>query len=213
MVSELISSDIVSILLFVSPGFLTIGLIGKFYGITIKMEQFEKTAWSLIASVPIGILFFYINGISKIDTFFDYFISHPFLSLIEIGVFSLILAISISLIFRYNILERISKKLIYANESSVLTDHSVWDGFMVRNFKKPVIIKMQDIEYKGWLSANSTRDEKREIVLDQPVIVYTDKDGNTKDYSCGHQIILFGDDIKSIIVLEVIEEMNSQTKS
>ena len=202
MVSELISSEIISILIFVSPGFLTIALIGKFYGITINMEQFEKTTWSLIASVPIGIFFFYINGISKIDTFFDYFILHPFLSLIEIGVFSLILAVSISLIFKCNILEKISKKFIYKNESSFLTDHSVWDGFMLRNLQKPVIVKTQDLEYKGWLSANSTRDEKREIVLDQPVIVYTDKDGDTKDYPSGIQIILFEDDIKSIILLE-----------
>lgn len=202
MVSDFFSSDIISILLFVSPGFLTIAFVGKFYGITINMEQFEKTTWSLIASIPIGILFFYINGISKIETFLDYFISYPFLSLIEIGVFSLILAISISLIFRHNILERISKKLIYSNEFSVLTDHSVWDGFMVRNFKKPVIVKTNELEYKGWLSANSTRDEKREIVLDKPVIVYTDNMGNTTDYPAGMQIILFGDDIKSITLLE-----------
>ena len=49
MASELISSDIISTLIFVSPGFLTIALIGKFYGTTINMKQFEKTVWSLIA--------------------------------------------------------------------------------------------------------------------------------------------------------------------
>ncbi len=202
MASEIISSDIVSILLFVSPGFLTIALIGKFYGITINMEQFERTAWSLITSVPIGILFFYINGISGIDTFFTQFITHPFLSLIEIFVICFILAVSISLIFRYNILDRIRKGLIYRNVGSVSVDHSVWDGFMSRNIMKPVIVKTSDLEYKGWLSANSNRDEKREIVLDQPQIVYTNKNGETKDFSCGKQIILFGDDIKSIILLE-----------
>lgn len=202
MVSDLISSDIVSFLLFVSPGFLTIALIGKLYGITINMEQFEKTVWSLIASVPIGILFFYNNGINKIDIFLEYFISNPFVSILEIGLFSFILAIFISLILRYKILERISKKIIYTNESSVLTDHSVWDGFMFRNFKKPVIVKTLNSEYKGWLSSNSTRNEKREIVIDQPVLVYTNKKGETQDFPMGVQIILFGEDIKSITVLE-----------
>lgn len=203
MVSELISSDIISILLFVSPGFLTIALIGKLYGITINnMKQFEKTTWSLMASVPIGILFFYVNGVNNIDFFLNYFISHPFISLLEIGLFSFILAVFISLILRYKTLERISKKIIYTNESSVLTDHSVWDGFMFRNFKMPVIVRTLDSEYKGWLSANSTREEKREIVIDQPVIIYTDKEGNTQDFPIGRQIILFGEDIKSITVLE-----------
>lgn len=209
MVSELFSQDIVSILLFVSPGFLTIALIGKFYGITINMGQFEKTTWSLIASVPIGILFFYINGINQIDTFFDYFILHPFWSLIEIGIFCLILALFISLTLKNNILERISKNLIYRNESCVFTDHSVWDGFMLKNYTKSVIVKTHDLEYKGWLSANSLRDEKREIVLDQPVIVYVDEDGNTVDYPSGSQIILFGDDIKSITLLNENEGQTS----
>ena len=202
MVSELISSDIVSILLLVSPGFVTIALIGKLSGITIYMEQFEKTTWSLIASVPIGILFFFTNGLNKIDNFLDYFISHPFLSLFEIGLFCFILAVFISLILRYKILEIISKNIIYTNESSVLTDHSVWDGFMFKNFKRPVIVRTLDSEYKGWLSASSTRDEKREVVIDQPVIIYTDKDGNTQDFPLGRQIILFGEDIKSITILE-----------
>lgn len=202
MVSEFISSDIVSLLLFVSPGFLTIAFIGKFYGITIHMEQFEKTTWSLIASVPIGILFFYLNDINKIDLFLEYFISHPFLSLFEIVLFSMVLSVSISLLLKYNILEKISRKIIYKNDSVVLTDHSVWDGFMIRNYKKPVIVKTPDFEYKGWLSANSIREEKKEIVLDQPAIVDTDESGNTNDFPCGKQIILFEDDIKSIIVLE-----------
>lgn len=208
MVYEFISSDIVSILLFVSPGFLTIALIGKFYGITIHMEQFEKTTWSLIASVPIGILFLSINSITDIDLFLEYFISHPFLSLFEIGVFSVVLAVFISLIFKYNILEKISKKIIYKNDSVVLTDHSVWDGFMIRNYRKPVIAKTTDLEYKGWLSANSIREEKKEIVLDQPVIVYADDEGNTIDFPCGKQIILFGDDIKSITVIEENKTQN-----
>ncbi len=201
MASEYISSDIVSILLFVSPGFLTIALVGKFYGIAIKMEQFERTAWSLITSVPIGILFFYLNGISKIDAFLEFFISHPFLSLFEIGIISVILAIVVSLIFKYNILEKISKLFIYTSDDRILTDLAVWDRFMLKNFKKPVIVKTQELEYKGWLSSNSIRDEKREIVLDQPVIVYIDENGNSADFPSGKQIILFGDDIKSITVL------------
>lgn len=202
MVSEYISSDIVSILLFVSPGFLTIALIGKFYGITIRMEEFEKTAWSLIASLPIEILFFYLNGINKVDLFLEFFVSHPLLSLFEIGIFSMVLAILISLILKYNLLERLSKIIIYRNDSSVLIDQFVWDRFMIRNYSKPVIVKTPDCEYKGWLSAHSIREEIKEIVLDQPVIVYTDNEGDTKDFPCGKQIILFGDDIQSITVLE-----------
>ena len=202
MASELISSDIISTLLFVSPGFLTIALIGKFYGTTINMQQFEKTVWSLIASVPIGILFFYINDINEIDLFLEYFITHPVSSLLEIGIFSMILAISISLVLKWAILEKISKRIIYKDDSSIRVEHTVWDGFMERNFEKPVIVRTHGLEYKGWLSANSTKEEKKEIVLDQPAIIYTDEDGNTKDFDCGIQIILFGDDIKSITVLE-----------
>ncbi len=202
MASEYISSDIVSILLFVSPGFLTIALVGKFYGIAIKMEQFERTVWSLIASVPIGIIFFHLNSINKMDDFLEYFISHPFSSLFEIGIISVTVSIVVSLIFKHNILENISLKLIYSSDSRTLTDLSVWDRFMIKNFRKPVIVKTQDLEYKGWLSSNSIRDEKKEIVLDQPVVVYTDENGNSEDYPSGKQIILFGDDIKSITVLE-----------
>lgn len=202
MVSELISSDIISTLLFVSPGFLTIALIGKFYGTTINMQQFEKTVWSLIASVPIGIIFFYINDINEIDLFLEYFITHPVSSLLEIGIFSIILAISISLVLKWAILEKISEIVIYKDASSIRVEHTVWDGFMERNFEKPVIVRTYGLEYKGWLSANSTKEEKKEIVLDQPAIIYTDEDGNTKDFDCGMQIILFGDDIKSITVLE-----------
>jgi hypothetical protein len=202
MVSEYISGDIISILLFVSPGFLTIALIGKFYGITINMEQFEKTTWSLIASVPIGITFFYINSINQIDLFLEYFISHPFSSLFQISLLSMVLAIFISMILKSNLLEKISRKIVYINESSVLADHSVWDGFMKRNYRKPVIVKTPDLEYKGWLSANSIREERKEIVLDQPVIVYTDDEGTTQDFPCGGRILLFGEDIKSITVLE-----------
>lgn len=202
MASEYISSDIVSILLFVSPGFLTIAFIGKFYGITINMEKFEKTIWSLIASVPIGILFFHLNGINKIDLFFEYFILHPFMSSFQIISFSLILAISVSKIFKSGILEKMSHELIYKNTSVFLTDNTVWDRFMQKNIEKPIIARTHDLEYKGWLSANSIRDEKREIVLDSPVIVYIDEKGNTVDYPLGKQIILFGEDIKSITVLE-----------
>lgn len=202
MASEYISSDIVSILLFVSPGFLTIAFIGKFYGITINMEKFEKTVWSLIASVPIGILFFHLNGINKIDLFFEYFILHPFMSSFQIISFSLILAISVSKIFKSGILEKMSHELIYKNTSVFLTDNTVWDRFMQKNIEKPIIARTHDLEYKGWLSANSIRDEKREIVLDSPVIVYIDEKGNTVDYPLGKQIILFGEDIKSITVLE-----------
>lgn len=202
MVSELFSSDIISTLLFVSPGFLTIALIGKFYGTTINMKQFEKTVWSLIASVPIGIIFFHINDINEIDLFLEYFISHPVSSLLEICIFSMILAISISLILKLAILEKISKKIIYRNASSIRVEHTVWDGFMEKNFKEPIIVRTHDLEYKGWLSANSTKEDKKEIVLDHPTIVYTDKDGNTEDFDCGMQIILFEDDIKSITVLE-----------
>ncbi len=201
MVSGYISSDIVSILLFVSPGFITIALTGKLYGITIKMEQFERTVWSLIASVPIGILFFYFNGINEFDAFLNYFISHPFLSLFEIVIFSVILAIASSVLFSHDLLEKISQKLIHTGDS-VLVAQSVWDGFMVTNFGKPVIVKTQDLEYKGWLYSNSMQEEKREIVLDKPVIIYTDNQGNTEDFPCGEQIILFGEQIKSIIVLE-----------
>ena len=202
MVSELISSDIISTLIFVSPGFLTIALIGKFYGTTINMKQFEKTVWSLIASVPIGILFFYINDINEIDLFLEYFISRPVSSLLEIGIFSIILAISVSLVLKWAILEKISKMVIYRNASSIRVGHTVWDRFMERNFKKPVIVRTHGLEYKGWLSANSTKEEKKEIVLDQPAIIYTDEDGNSEDFCCGVQIILFEDDIKSITVLE-----------
>ena len=202
MVSELISSDIISTLIFVSPGFLTIALIGKFYGTTINMKQFEKTVWSLIASVPIGILFFYINDINETDLFLEYFISRPVSSLLEIGIFSIILAISVSLVLKWAILEKISKMVIYRNASSIRVGHTVWDRFMERNFKKPVIVRTHGLEYKGWLSANSTKEEKKEIVLDQPAIIYTDEDGNSEDFGCGVQIILFEDDIKSIPVLE-----------
>lgn len=205
MVSEFISADIISLLLFVTPGFLTIALIGKFYGITINMEQFEKTTWSLIASVPIGITFFYLNNIQEIDVFLEYFISHPFSSLFQIALFSMVLAIFISKILKSNLLQKISRKIIYKNESSVLADHSVWDGFMTRNYRKPVIVKTPDLEYKGWLSANSNREERREIVLDQPTIVYTHDDGTKQDFPCGRQILLFGEDIKSVTVLEDTE--------
>ena len=201
MVSELISSNIISILLFVSPGFLTIALIGKLYGITINMKSFEKTVWSLIASVPIGIIFFYLNNINKIDLFLEYFISHPFLSFLEIGILITILAFVISFILKWSILEKISKNFIYRNDSSVLNDRTAWDGFMIRNSKKPVVVMTPYLEYKGWLSASSTKKEKKEIVLDQPVIVYTDEEGNTEDFPCGKQIILFGDSIKSITIL------------
>lgn len=202
MVSEYISSDIISILLFVSPGFLTIALVGKIYGIAIRMEQFEKTVWSLIASVPIGILFVSLNGIGNIDSFLNYFISHPFLSIVEIISFSLILAILVSVIIHRRILEKISSTIIYKNARIVKTDHTVWDRFMDKNFNKPIIAKTHDLEYKGWLSANSTRHEKREIVLDNPVLIYTDENGNTEDFPCGEQIILFEEDIKSITILE-----------
>jgi len=205
MVTEFISGEFISILLFVSPGFLTIALIGKFYGITINMEQFEKTTWSLIASVPIGTTFFYINNINKIELFLEYFISHPFSSLFQISLFSMVLALFISKILKSNLLEKISRKIIYINESSVLTDHSVWDGFMRRNYKKPIIVKTPDLEYKGWLSASSNREERKEIVLDQPTIVYTDDTGNTQDFPCGRRILLFGEDIKSVTVLEETE--------
>lgn len=212
MVSEFISSDIISILLFVSPGFLTIALIGKFYGITIHMEQFEKTAWSLIVSVPIGVLFFYLNGINNIDLFWGYFVSRPFLSLFEISLFSIVLALFVSILLKYNILEKISQKIIYRNNPDVLIDRSVWDRFMTRNFREPVIIKTSDLEYKGWLSAHSIREENKEIVIDKPVIVYTDDDGNTTDFPCGKQIILFGDDIHSITALEADTISNKTVK-
>ena len=202
MASEFISSDIISILLFVSPGFLTIALIGKFYGVTIHMEQFEKTVWSLIVSVPIGVLFFYLNGIDKFDLFWNYFVSHPFLSLFEISLFSMGLALFISSILKSNILEKISQNTIYRNNPDVLIDRSVWDRFMTRNFKKPVVIKTSDSEYKGWLSAHSFREEDQELVINKPVIMYTDEDGNTKDFPCGKEMILFGNDIQSVIVLE-----------
>lgn len=202
MVSELISIDIISTLLFVSPGFLTIALIGKFYGTIINMKQFEKTVWSLIASLPIGILFCYMNDINEINLFLEYFIARPVSSLVQIGILSMFLAISISLVLKWNILENISKNVIYWNDSSISLGYTVWDEFMERNSKKPVIVRTHDLEYKGWLSSNSTKEEKKEIVLDQPAIVYTDEDGTTKDFDCGIQIILFEDDIKSITVLE-----------
>ena len=202
MVIELISTEIISILFFVSPGFLTIALIGKFYGIAVKMEQFEKTVWSLIASVPIGIIFFYINGIDKIDLFLEYFLSHPLLSLCEIIIISTIIAIFVSLILKSNILYNISNAIIYRNDASIRKDETAWDRFMTNNLKNPVTVKTHDIEYSGWLFANSTRDEKKEIVLDEPAIMHENDDGSTERFPCGKQIILFENDIKSIIVLE-----------
>ena len=202
MVTELISTEIISILFFVSPGFLTIALIGKFYGIAVKMEQFEKTVWSIIASVPIGITFFHINGINNIDLFLEYFLSHPLLSLCEIIIISTIIAIFVSLILKNNILYKISNVIIYRNDLSIRKDQTVWDRFMANNLTKSVTVKTRDLEYVGWLFSNSTRDEKKEIVLDKPEIVHVNEDGSTKKFPCGKQIILFEDDIKSVTVIE-----------
>jgi len=202
MAYDFISADIISILLFVSPGFLTIALIGKFDGFAIRMEQFEKMSWSLIASVPIGIIFFYLNGIESLDIFFTYFISHPFISTLQILFFAVVLAIIVSIIIESNSLEKISQKIIFRKNPSMKTDELVWDLFMKENFNKAAIAKTHDAEYKGWLVNNSTRNEKREIVLANPVIVDTDNDGNTTDYPCGHYILLLEEEIKSIVILE-----------
>jgi hypothetical protein len=203
--TEFISSDIISLLIFVSPGFLTIALVGKFYGVAINMEQFERTLWSLIASTPIGILFIYINNIKTLDAFLEYFIANPFKSFVEIGLSSVLLAIAVAYIFKFNLLENFSKKVIHS-AGIVHTDRSVWDGFMVKNFSKPVIVKTSDLEYKGWLSMASVRKEDRGIVLDKPAVVYTDETGKSKDFPCGEQIILQGEDIKTITVLEQAHE-------
>lgn len=184
-----------------SPGFLTIALVGKFYGVAINMEQFERTVWSLIASTPIGIVFIYINDIKNLDAFLEYFIDYPFKSFIEIGVSSVLIAIVVAYIFKFNLLEKFSKKVVHS-AGLVHTDQSVWDRFMVKNFSKPVIVKTSDLEYKGWLSMASVREEDRGIVLDKPAIVYTDETGKSEDFPCGEQIILQGEDIKTITVLE-----------
>ncbi|ETA66612.1 hypothetical protein MettiDRAFT_0009 [Methanolobus tindarius DSM 2278] len=202
MASEFISSDIVSILLFMSPGFLTIALVGKLYGIAIEMEQFEKTVWSLIASIPIGIMFVYLNEINSIDSFLNCFLVHPLRSTFEIIVFSLILALLVSLIIQHKYLENLSMKLIHNKDDGFQTDRTVWDRFMQKNIGKAAIVETHNSVYKGWLSANSSRKEKREIVLDSPVIVYVHENGNTEDFPYGKQIILFGEDIKSITILE-----------
>lgn len=206
MALDYISNDIVSILIFVSPGFLTIGLVGKIYGTAIKMEQFERTTWSLIASVPIGILFFNINDIKEFDSFFIYFLTYPYKSLIEISLLSLILAILISILFKCDLLGKISQ-LIYVNNKAINSDKSVWDKFMKNNIGKPVIVKTKTSEFKGWLSATSMHEEKKEIVLLKPVIVDMDENGNSSDFPFGNQIIL-SEDIDLISVLDESPNQN-----
>lgn len=193
--------DLLIIVVLIAPGFFSIAILRYISGLSIKMEQFEKMVWSVIMSVPIGVLFIYIHKFRTFDGIQQYVFEHPITSIVELSVLSFIISIVATLILRVNILGYVRNVMWWGAEKNPRS-WPLWDDVMVRSLGRWVLIKGVEDEYVGWIKGHSTDPESRCLLLGDPELVRRNREGKAITSKYGNELVLFEEEIKSLVFLD-----------
>ncbi len=196
--------EILTLLILVVPGFVTITLALQFYGYTGTLTQFDKTAWSILVSGIIGSVFFTINNLWAFVGSEDFLsrVSSAVLSpmgMLEVFGSAAVLAMLFAFLLRADIPTRVNK-FIYLKSREIRAVRPVWEFALEHGGY--LLIESNGTHYQGWIGAYSTSEEVREILLMEPGIVNWDDEGEPKITELGSAMLIPERAIANIVFLE-----------
>ena len=194
------AEELIVALILIVPGFISVNLIIHLFGTSQKFSEFEKGSWSLFFSFIIDSLFLWHRGLDTVEEIRGYGILF-----LEVGNITELFLISITLSFlcalflRTGILNLFHSVLWLFSERKNYVE-SPWE-ISLRNADWIIVIS-DKMEYFGWLTAYSTHDQKREIVLGNPKIIRRNAKGDVSDkIPCGKQMIIPESRIDKVVVV------------
>jgi len=194
------AEELIVTLILIVPGFISVNLAIHLFGTSRKFSEFEKSTWSLFLSFVIDALFLWhhkLDTIEEIRSFGVLFLELG--NIIELFLISIIVGFLCALFLRTGIVNIFHRTLWLFSERKNYVQ-SPWE-ISLRNADW-IIVTSDKIEYFGWLAANSTHEQKREIVLGDPEIIVRDEKGEESEaIPCGKQLIIPEEKIAQIVVV------------
>ena len=180
--------DILTIIIFIVPGFMTL-LVASRIGIEEKeYSEFETIVWSIIFSLLIYVSFSQIVGISGIDVYAEQ-VLHPQK-----------LAIILSIGFGYGLLFGVITKIVFRRN---IIAGDCWDVFQKRIGKNEcfvIVYTNNGLEYKGQLHYAGKGKAQREIIVYKPKLIIRDEDWAIKEeMEIGKELLFTEKDIQRIV--------------
>lgn len=201
--------EIVSVMILLVPGFLSMTIGINCYGFTRKLTKFDKTVWSISLSGCVDFVFFLTNGLFDQvgEEGFGAQLSDAVVSvsgLLQIFFLSIIFGFIVAFILRLDILEYAGRFVHYKSRKGRRTRKPLWLRFLSAG--SYVIVESHEVFYQGWIWGYSTEEEENELVLMDPMIVEWDEKGDPIMEPFGRSIWLSGKDISNIVLIEMESE-------
>lgn len=196
------AEELIVALILIVPGFISVNLIIHLFGTSQKFSEFEKSSWSLFFSFIIDSLFLWHRGLDTVEEIRGFGILF-----IEVGNITELFLISIALSFLCALFLRTGIINLFHSTVWLFSERknyvqSPWE-ISLRNADW-IIVTSDKIEYFGWLSAYSTHDQNREIVLGKPMIIRRNEGGEVNEEDkipCGEQLIIPETRIDKVVVV------------
>ena len=186
-------ADIILVVVLLVPGFLTIALFKKIAIREGKLNDFETTIWSLVASLAIYIVFGYLTGIHNIDLIRENILMPT----------NLILLFGLALTFGgcFGGLSRLLFRRGYQSGDC-------WEACFISAAKKGSYVLVYTIdgkEYIGELCLAGVSGSPREIVLKNPRVILRDSEWAVMDdFEMGNNILFKENDVRRVVFLKEI---------
>ena len=193
------AEELIVALILIVPGFISVNLIIHLFGTSQKFSEFEKSSWSLFFSFIIDSLFLWHHGLDTVEEIRGFgIIFLKMANITEMFLISITLSFLCALFLRTGIIDSFHSTVwLFSDRKNYV--QSPWE-ISLRSADW-IIVTSGKIEYFGWLSAYSTHDQKREIVLGNPVIICRNAKGDVSDkIPCGEQLIIPESKIDKVVV-------------
>ena len=196
------AEELIVALILIVPGFISVNLIIHLFGTSQKFSEFEKSSWSLFFSFIIDSLFLWHHGLDTVEEIRGFGILFLKVgNIAELFLISITLSFLCAIFLRTGILNLFHSTVwLFSKRKNYV--QSPWE-ISLRNADW-IIVTSDKIEYFGWLSAYSTHDQNREIVLGKPMIIRRNEEGavNEEDkIPCGEQLIIPESKIDKVVVV------------
>lgn len=193
------AEELIVALILIVPGFISVNLIIHLFGTSQKFSEFEKSSWSLFFSFIIDSLFLWHHGLDTVEEIRGFgIIFLKIANITEMFLISITLSFLCALFLRTGIVDSFHSTVwLFSDRKNYV--QSPWE-ISLRSADW-IIVTSDKIEYFGWLSAYSTHDQKREIVLGNPEIICRNAKGDVSDkIPCGKQLIIPESKIDKVVV-------------
>src|SRR2546428_1630037 len=196
----LISPDeVVTTIILVIPGFVSLSLMLGAVGIARKVEFSEYLVWSFFLSGLIDLVIIIWLGLPlppSSDQFFAAIATWPR----ALALPALVVAVAIGGAFLLRLdLPRGLQKLVWIKAKSRRIPSLVWDDSLKVHFDQWIIAETTDgRRILGLLLRYSTGEESREIYLAHPRLIVSEEDGTQKRFPLGEAILLNESNLLSI---------------